>query len=393
MQLRDADVARIHEQGWTARLGVNPIISFRGQAYLRQNSDGACVFLMHDGRCQVHAEFGFEKKPISCQMFPYMIAPRHASAQMGVSFACQSVVENKGQLVREQVSDATRIALRGVPEVLAPVSGLVLSRGRSAEAGEVERLATRLIDWIGRELPLTFRLDGIAWIAQTLAAARLDRVRGVRFNELIDVLFDALAQELPLQPFAPATARQCAMLRSALFARTEDPKPLATGAPGRLVAVVSQLSRSRVWRRGSGAHRVPLSVGDADAPVTFAAVSRVTPAAQSHECAQVDELMTRWLRSSIEGGRVWGSGYYGWSVVEGMAAVSLAAAAIGWLSRWEAARVQNPSVRLEHVQSAVRRIDRTAGRAPWLGGRSERLRLAYLVRDDGLRRVISSQFA
>lgn len=392
MQLREADVARIAEQQWTARLGSNPIVEFRGQKYLRQRADGACIFLLSDGRCRVHAEFGFEKKPIACQMFPYMLAPAMRNAQLGVSFACQSVVENKGELFRGQVPDAVRIALRGLPEVLRPARVVDLARNRPAETGEIEWLTNRLVRWIESDAPLCDRLDGIAWIAQTLAVARLQRVRGAQWRELLDVLFDALGAELRLHPIAPASFRQRALLQSAIFARTEDPKPMSVGAPSRLLAIVRQLQRSRSWRRGSGERIVPAIGSASSSRVTFAQVWNVSAQGSADDRVSIDALMTRWLRASIEGGRVWGSGYYGWSAVDGLAALSLCAACVGWLARFEAARASRNAVALADVQSALRRIDRTSGRAPWLGRKSERLRLAFLVRDDGLRRVLREHF-
>lgn len=392
MQLREADVARLVEQQWNARLGLNPIVEFRGQKYLRQRADGACVFLLSDGRCQVHGEFGFEKKPIACQMFPFMLAPATRTVQMGVSFACQSVVENKGELYKGQVPDAVRIALRGVPEVLQPARAVDLARNRPAEPSEIEWLTSRLVRWIESDAPLHVRLDGIAWIAQTLTAARLQNVRGAQWRELLDVLFGALSAELPLHPIEPASHRQHALLQSAIFARTEDPKPMSVGAPSRLLAIVSQLRRSRRWRTGSDDRIVPAIGSAAATTVTFAQVWNVTAQSGADEHESIDALMTRWLRASIEGGRVWGSGYYGWSAVDGLAALSLCAACVGWLARFEAACASQPSVRIVDVQSALRRIDRTSGRAPWLGRNSERLRLAFLVRDDGLRRVLRDHF-
>ncbi len=392
MQLRAADVARLTQQQWTERLGVNPIVEFRGERYLRQRPDGACVFLLNDGRCQVHAEFGFDQKPIACQMFPFMFAPAMSAAQLGVSFACQSVVENKGELFKGQLPDAVRIALRGLPEVLQPVRALDLARGRRAESGEVERLTHRLVRWIESDAPLPVRLDGLAWIAQTLAAARLREIRAAQWRELVDLLFDALGAELPLHPTAPPSLRQRALLQSAIFARTEDPKPMSAGAPSRLFAVVSQLRRSRRWRTGRGAATVPAIGSAAASTVTFEQVWKVAAPSALDVRLSIDALITRWLRASIEGGRVWGSGYYGWSAIDGIAALSLCAAAVGWLARFEAARGARESVTLADVQSALRRIDRTAGRAPWLGRNTERLRLAFLLRDDGLRRLLRDHF-
>jgi hypothetical protein len=45
---------------------------------------------------------------------------------------------------------------------------------------------------------------------------------------------------------------------------------------------------------------------------------------------------------------------------------------------------------MEDARDALGRIDRHAGRAPWLGSVGERLRLEYFRLDDGLRRIVRS---
>ncbi len=383
---------RLREQAWQSRLGFDPIVGFRGGQYLRQKSDGACVFLLDDGRCRVHAEFGFEAKPIACQMFPYMVSPTETTSQMGVSFACQSVVENKGKLVNQQVSEALKIVVRGIPEVVRPAKCAQISRGKAAQSGELECLSNRLVRWMERDAPLDQRIDGAAWIAQTLAVANFSKLDGSRIKELINLLFDALCDELQHHPIAVATTRQNALFQGAIFARTEDPKPVAQGAPGRLLSTLSQLRRSRAWRRGRATTLIPQIGSGWTTTTTFgevAAVDRLRASPQSTAC---DELISRWMRASIEGGRIWGSGYYGWNAVDGLAAFVLSTAAVGWLARLHAAGSGVKTPRLVDVQAAVGRIDRTAGRAVWLGGWSERMRLSYLVRDDGLRRLVAAQF-
>jgi hypothetical protein len=116
-------------------------------------------------------------------------------------------------------------------------------------------------------------------------------------------------------------------------------------------------------------------------------------AAGSDDADAIDELVTRWLRARLEGGRVWGSGAYGWSAVEGLAALALAVASVGWVARWHAAASGRSNVMVADMQAAVGRIDRTAGRAPWLGGAAERWRIAYLLRDNGMQRILRAQWS
>ena len=102
----------------------------------------------------------------------------------------------------------------------------------------------------------------------------------------------------------------------------------------------------------------------------------------------IDDLLSRWLRASILGGRAWGAGFYGFSVVEGLQALVLNLACVGWLARVHAAGRGRSNVDLEAVGEALGRIDRSAGRAKWLGSKAEKLRLRYFANDDGLRRLV-----
>ena len=65
VQLRDADLAKLRAQQWEEKLGMPVTTEFRGTLFLRQREDGACIFLMDDGLCRIHKEYGFEEKPIA----------------------------------------------------------------------------------------------------------------------------------------------------------------------------------------------------------------------------------------------------------------------------------------------------------------------------------------
>jgi hypothetical protein len=197
----------------------------------------------------------------------------------------------------------------------------------------------------------------------------------------------ALPQELPLHPIEPASRAQLAMLRQAAFFRLEDPKVGELARLGRLRATIGQYLRSRAFSRGRGT--MP-AVGRWPS-VAFAAVEATAPHAAGPEREACEELLVRWLRATVLGGRAWGSGFYGWPVVDGLQAASLNLACALWLARAHAASAGRPAVALEDLRAAVGRVDRTSGRAPWIGSRAERARLAWLRIDDGLRRILRDQ--
>jgi hypothetical protein len=268
-------------------------------------------------------------------------------------------------------------------------------------AGEEHALVQHVDNWLGAaEVDLATRLDGLAWVVQSLAQANLANVRDRRFNDLLDVLFAALPEELDHHPLSPATSRQKKMLRQAVFARTEDPRLGTIARQGRLRTTLAQLSRNRRFKSGRGMSPV---IGAGWHAAELGEVETIAPAEGADDRAMIDDLLTRWLRATVLGARGWGAGYYGWPMITGLQAMMLNVACAGWLARLHAAgriacesqdqqAAGNPrfSLTIADVRAAIGRIDRTAGRARWLGSSAERLRLGFLHADDGLRRLIAT---
>lgn len=389
VQLQTEDLARLRGQRWEERLGQSVTVDFRGTTYLRQGDDGACVFLMENGLCRVHAEFGFEEKPIACQLFPFSIVPGERDAALGVNFACASVQDSKGADLASHRREVLRMVER-IPESVAAPAPVALGPSLRASEAELAALERGLERWVAqREVPLPIRLDGLAWFAQSMIAARLDSVRGERFVELVETLLGALPDELALLPTAPPSRRQRKLLRQAVFARTEDPKIPVLAAAGRLRTTLRQFRTSRRFASGRGF--VPRVAGDWPSDVRFAARESVAPLGASTECAAIDELLSRWLRATILGRRAWGAGHYGWTVPLGLGAFALNAACVGWLARLHAAGRGADEVSRADAAAALGRVDRMSGRAPWLGSGAEALRVRWLALDDGLRRLLRGE--
>jgi Fe-S-cluster containining protein len=386
VQLREADLAKLAAQGWERELG-EVTVEFRGQRYLKQRADGGCVFLLPDGKCRIHAEHGLEAKPLACQMFPFTLAPDAREARVGISFACASVLGNQGASLASHAAEVRRMS-RDVPE-LGPTRTL-LDASTEATPDEAAMVAEAVDRWLRHAaLPLAMRVDGLAWLGQQLSGARFATVRGPRLRELMDTLVDALPQELPLHPIDPPSGAQRATFRQAAFFRLEDPKIGELRRVGRVRAVLGQYMRSRSFSKGRG---VMPAMGDRWPSADFASVERTAALGESADFAAIEELFVRWMRATVLGGRAWGSGYYGWPVVDGIQAMALNVACAAWLARAHAAASGRTVPMLVDVRAAVGRVDRTCGRAPWLGSRAESLRMGFLRIDDGLRRVLAPSF-
>lgn len=389
VQLRDEDIERLDRQGWASELGGAPWVEFRGSRFLRQRPDGACIFLQDDGLCRIHARHGLQHKPVACRSFPLSVMPTADGPQQGLNFACRSVQRNLGAPLGTHLPDLRRIA-EDAPETIGQARVVALLPGRPGSPLELRALAGVLDQWMGRDgLPIATRIDGLAWIAQALRHAKLASVKDDRFLELITTIIATLEGELEADPVVPATERQERMLRQAIFMRTEDPRLDRMKSDGFLRTAWRQWRRQRAFLKGSGT--VPELRGFASG-VRFQTAELIPnplhDAAEGHD-EPIDDLVSRWVRARLRGARTWGAGYYGFSAVEGLSALCVDVASAAYLARVHAAGrdASADRVMLADMAAAVARIDRTAGRAPWLATSGERLRLSYLALDDGLRRT------
>ncbi len=387
VQLREDDLARLEEQGWERELGEPITVEFRGRRYLRQRPDGACLFLQDDGLCRIHARHGLHEKPLACRVFPFNLAPDARGPQAGLNYACRSVRANRGATLASHDDDLNR-TLRALPEMTRPASPRLAGELR-ADASEVDGVAFGVDRWIARDdVPLAVRLDGFAWLAQSLGSASFEDVRGTRVRELVDLLVSALPDELDHLPVDAPGRGQLRQLRQAVFARIEDPRFTDDESRPRLSARLDQWRRSARFARGRG--RLPGLARGWASPATFATIDALPSIAPDSE---IDDLVARWIRGTLRGGRAWGAGYYGWSVVHGLQALALDVACVGWLARAHAAGLGREAIDVDSVGEAIGRVDRARGRAVWLGTAAERLRLRYFAADDGLRRLVRSQWA
>ena len=381
----DAERRRIVEQGWAKELGVEPVVRSGRSWVLNKRADGACVFLDEENRCRIHARFGAAAKPLACRVFPFSVRPTRNGWRASLRFDCPSATASKGEPIGAHRAWLGELVGELTPEVRTENEVVLLKRSVRADSREVDELMRRLRHWLDdADVSMTDRLVGAARVTSMLAGAKLKKVRGSRFADLVDLLFETLPGEIATAPETPA-AKQRGMLRQAAFAHAEHVTlaELRSGVFGRLRERWMQLRSARRFLKGGGV--VPAAPGLA-AGVAFAAVESVGPA--DERPADVEDLLHRYLTARIEGDTVFGAGYYGWPVLDGLAALWLSIAAAGWLARHEAAAEQRERVSFADVATALGVVDRAATRLPALGTWAERARLSFLVLDDGLARLL-----
>ncbi|MBI3927248.1 MAG: YkgJ family cysteine cluster protein [Armatimonadetes bacterium] len=81
--------------------GYFPLVVEGPDAALGRDAAGSCFFLKADHLCALHAELGFERKPLTCQQFPFMPVETPDGVYVGLSFFCTAVQRNHGRPVRE----------------------------------------------------------------------------------------------------------------------------------------------------------------------------------------------------------------------------------------------------------------------------------------------------
>ncbi|MDA1008534.1 MAG: YkgJ family cysteine cluster protein [Planctomycetota bacterium] len=384
VQLRDEDMERLREQKWESELGEPVTIRFRGKDFLRQRPDGSCIFLQSDGLCKVHSRFGLQAKPVACRFFPFSVMPAGTTSRAGLNFACQSVQDNKGAHPFSHLADLQRM-VDDAPESTAQGKSVALSHRLAAEGNEVESLRTALIEWLARgPMSVSTRVGVVALIAQQLFEAKLAQVRGDRFQELVQILMTAACQWSSDRPIEPTSSSERGLLRQAIFMRVSDPRLSELRSRGWFRTTSTQLIDSFRFQKGFG--NVP-TIRGIESSVSFKAVERIEPLRASMDAEAIDDLFSRWLGARIAGERAWGSGYYGTSAIEGLCALSVDAAAAGWIARLHCAGAGRNIPTMEDAKFGVGRIDRSAGRAPWLWSQGESLRLRFFTMRGALARL------
>lgn len=375
---------RIDEQGWSQKLGVDPYVKTGRSWALNKHDDGTCVFLDSDNRCRIHAEYGEKNKPLACRIFPFSVREVSGGWQASFRFDCPSATSSRGEPIDTHQGWLQKL-VRQLDHSGASGDTTYLARGLQASPEEIEAVIQRYIQWFDHEdFSISQRITGAARITSTLFHAKLKKVRGSRFVELLNLLSGALENESH-HPLEKPTPRQQGMLRQLAFAHAEHVSlaQLRNGFWDRLRKRKQQLNFAKRFLKGEG--DVPSLPGFSSTP-SFAQVEAILPATENVPAIQ--DLTTRYIISRLSSRSVFGSGYYGWHIFQGLSALWLSVSVAGWLARYSAACTNRTTLALDDVSRALGIVDRAATRLPALGLFSERARVLYLLQDEGIVRLI-----
>ncbi|MFQ3593754.1 MAG: YkgJ family cysteine cluster protein, partial [Gemmataceae bacterium] len=339
IELSQDEAARIAAQGWTKEElgGLEPVVrstTFGKGLQLNHRADGACVFLDPEGKCRIHARFGYETKPLPCRLFPFILIPAGTEWRVGMRFACPSVATNKGRTLPEHDADLRSFAMELVQrekldrrEDGSLVPPPRQDGGESLDWPDTLRLVDGLLGLIRKtKEPIEYRWRKLLHLAASMKQAKLKHIRGKRLSELLELLAVAADQEVPREPTQEKrpswVARILFRQTAALFTRKDH-------GPYRGEGLRSPLSRlSAAWRFARGVGQIPrlhkrlplASFEDAEQP-------------RGPLPSEADEVLTRYYAIKIGSLQFCGATSFGLPFWRGLEFLGLTLPLLLWASR------------------------------------------------------------
>lgn len=128
--------------------GYEPLVVVDERLALGRRKCGACQFLQADGKCAIHSELGGNKKPIVCQIYPYLLTETPDGIFASMSFACPTVLENVGPPLEASRSEMEQLlAQRGmeVPRFAVAYERIEVLSGRFVSWSFYKTLEERIL--------------------------------------------------------------------------------------------------------------------------------------------------------------------------------------------------------------------------------------------------------
>ncbi|WP_197996209.1 YkgJ family cysteine cluster protein [Gimesia panareensis] len=384
---------RIEKQRWEeddSIPGGKPVIVKMGltpasQRYrLAHQEDGSCIFLNEQGLCRIHAKFGEPAKPLACQVYPYAFHPAGNDVAVSLRFSCPSVVSNLGERVDRQEAAIRKIANQVLPKRYQTPPAPKLTARESVGWPDTLKAVTALSRFFAdKEIPVqTSLIRALGWM-ELIEQSRFSIIQGERFTEFLELITQAVDQELPPDLELPRTPPgrlggiQFRLL-AAQYARKDTHAEAAKGLGRRMSLLMSALK----FTRGKG--EVP-PLQERFKSVPFAALEE--PFGPLPE--ESEKLFSRYFRVKIQGLHFLGAAYYDIPFVEGFYHLTLMFPSILWIARWIAAGEGRTALTAEDVNEAMTIADHHHGYSPVFGMPHFRSRVKTLSRSGDLKKLIS----
>lgn len=370
---------KIIDAGWANKITDQPLfvahrIGGRRRYCLAKQADGRCVFLGDDNFCRLHAESGYEAKPLACRMFPFAPTPGLADVRLDMRPGCPSVVGNQGRPLSAHAADLKKlIAEANIHPMPAPPSWGGGYRPLTADEFRcLLRAFVKIMDESSQ--PYRRRMFNCCLLLDLLYAINIEKIRDARFEELFDLLLIDVLDDDHMEDI-PAPPRRAAKLFGQWFflhALSDEAEALNCGLFSRLILSQKRYWQARRFARGTG--RIPALVADWPTDMTFEQLASIEPADDAHL-----EPLHRMMRLKLEAQAVAGPGYFHYPLLTGLTAWSLMPALVGGFARISAVRSRHQQLQAQDIVDGVRRMGHAFGVSPLFRRVSERLRLRALA--------------
>ena len=170
---------------------------------IRKRADGACGFLSPEGLCRIHETMGADRKPLACRLFPVRFHSTDEGDVATVSFACPTVISNKGATLPSQARELHVLHAAWTRAMPEPAAAIELVRGHRLSGAMVAGLRGVLGDLIDRAGPngrpdLCANLRRIAAFLEDLSRRRVLRLAPDDFAAYFELMSrHALTNEKP----------------------------------------------------------------------------------------------------------------------------------------------------------------------------------------------------
>ncbi len=195
----------------------------RGYHLIRKRINGACGFLSSTNRCRLHEELGAAAKPLACRIFPYSFHPAPSATVVATSFACPTIVANRGERI---AADGPRALIASLQKEWfsrrqpSPASRLLVA-GRPIDAASLATLRDGLLAILNRTdggtRDLRLNLRRMAVVLDDLTRSRVIRLPDADFAEYVKLTVPFAAASTPAVPARAASATGRLLQRGFLF--------------------------------------------------------------------------------------------------------------------------------------------------------------------------------
>ncbi len=366
---------------WPAEKGLFVADGPGGKKRLATRDDGACVFLDERGLCRIHGKFGEPAKPLACQIYPYAFHPAGESLTVSLRFSCPSVVKNLGKPVTEQEASLRDLARQVLPDNYKAAPPPELVRGQKVgwpEFLECVDALDAMLDVPGT--PLVLRLRQILEWSTLLEQAPIPHLTGEKLTAMIELLYAECEHRITgTETTATPTGAGLKLFR------------LAAGQYARHDTLATKPTLKMRWSffwsgirfaRGKGLtptpHRSLLAVPFAALDGSFGGLT-----------AEMETLLTRYLRVKVQGLHLCGRAAYGESLIDGMRTMVLVVSVTLWIAKWVAASRGRTAWTLDDLIEAITIVDHNHAYSPAFGTHSSLARVRMLQQLGDLERLLA----